>query len=100
MVSLALGEFRESNLNNLNSFSTDKSFLAVSDNNGDYRWTTAGAPSARVIAGKTWKVNEVGSDMTNHMISVSDESSSASEHLQRETTTVYLLVDTDTDFSA
>lgn len=38
--------------------------------------------------------------MTNHYISVPDNSSNASGDLPRETTTVYLLVDADGDFSA
>jgi len=63
-------------------------------------WTSTGAPDARQVMATTYRITETGSDMSNYVIAVPDNSSVApGARLKRETNAVYLLVDADGDFA-
>lgn len=85
------------NASNSNTFSADKSALLWGDNAGSVAaWTTTGAPSARQIVARTWKVQETGT-VGSVKVQVADNTASG---LPVETTAVYLLVDADGNFAA
>jgi uncharacterized repeat protein (TIGR01451 family) len=83
---------------NANGFSADKSALVWGDNAGSVAsWTATGAPSLRQIVARTWKVQETG---TVGSVKVQVADNSGSNGLPAESTTVYLLTDTDGDFTS
>ena len=99
LVSMGITSLASSNANNANSFSSDEQFIVWGNDDGSVAsWTGSGAPSDRVILPRTWKLQQTGSP-GNVEISIPDNSSSAGTTLPTEETTVYLLLDTDADFS-
>jgi hypothetical protein len=100
MVSISKGAFANTNGLNAGSFAADKDFLFIADNDGSVtNYTTSGAPTDRKILSRIWRVSELGTDATNYTIQVPDDSSTLTTKLPTEVTAVYLLQDTDTDFS-
>ena len=78
---------------------TDLSSMVWANNDGAITtWTAMNAPTNRAILPRVWKVDETGTIGTIH-ISVPDDSSALTAKLPAENTTVYLLTDTDADFS-
>lgn len=103
LVTMALGAIAVNNSGNTNTFATDQSFLGFADDAATFTrvltWT-GGAPADMQRLVRTWKVSETGTDTTDLMISVPDDSSALTGKLPREVAnTMYLLVDTDNDFS-
>lgn len=89
-----------SNVLNANSFAADKSFLAISDNNGSIAgWTTTGAPARRQIISRVWKVDKTN-NVDSIRIRVPDNTSTATNKLPPKLTTVLLAVDADGDFTS
>jgi uncharacterized repeat protein (TIGR01451 family) len=85
------------NATNTTTFSADKSALVWGDNNASVAaWTATGAPAARQIVARMWKVQETG---TVGSVKLQIADNSGSNGLPAETTTVYLLVDADGDFT-
>lgn len=100
LVSMAIGSLASSNANNGNSFSSDEQFVMWGNDDGSVSsWTGTGAPSDRVILGRKWKLQQTGAP-GNVEIAVPDDGSSASTVLPAEETTVYLLLDSDGDFTS
>ena len=62
-------------------------------------WIVNNAPASRQVIGKVYKSTETGSDYTGYMVSVPDNSSALTGKLPAETNKVYLLIDTDADFT-
>lgn len=103
MVAVGLGNIiATTNSGNTNNFENNLTFLAISDNGANIGdWTSTGAPGRRIILARTWRVSETGSDLTGFILSVQDNTGSAfSSELPPEATGVYLLVDSDSDFSS
>ncbi len=78
----------------------DLSFMTWANNDTDdtFAWTETGAPATRQILDRAWKVSETGTVGTVYL-SIPDNSSAATTKLPAESTAVYLLTDTDDDFS-
>lgn len=77
------------NISNTNSFSVDKSALVWGDNGASVAaWTTTGAPTARQILPRTWKVQETG---TVGSVKVRVPDNTGVNGLPVELTAVYLL---------
>ncbi len=87
-----------SNAANTNNFTADKSALIWGDNAGSVSsWTATGAPnSLRQLLNRTWKVQETG---TVGSVKIQIADNSGINGLPAEVNTVYLLTDTDNDFS-
>lgn len=100
MVSIAISALATSNASNSNSFSNDDEFVMWGNDNGSIvSFDTSGAPSNREIIDRTWKLQITGTP-GNVEIIVPDNSSSSSNKLPAEESTIYLLLDTDTNFSS
>ncbi len=99
LVSIARGALASSNENNANTFSADEQYLVWGNNDGALTFSTTGAPASRQILGRVWKMEQTGT-LSNMEFVVHDNSSSESTKLPAEETTVYLLLDTDSDFSS
>ena len=77
----------------------DLSFMAWANNDARMTaWVTTNAPTGRSILPRAWKIDETGAIATVY-ISIPDDSSTLATKLPTEGTTVYLLTDTDTNFS-
>ena len=99
LVSIARGALASSNENNANTFSANEQYLVWGNDDGALSFSTTGAPASRQILGRVWKMEQTGT-LSNMEFVVHDNSSSESTKLPAEETTVYLLLDTDTDFSS
>jgi len=88
-----------SNATNSNVFEADRTFFGFGNNSAGTGWTSVGAPLERQILQRTFRVTEKGTDVTGYVVSIPDNSSILGAKLQRETSVVYLYVDTDTNFS-
>jgi hypothetical protein len=98
MVSVATGSLAVDNASNANTISSNLNYMAWGNNNGSISFSGSGAPSGRQILGRTWRIEESGSGSVE--ISVPDNSSAASITLPAEQGNVYLLADTDADFTS
>ena len=98
LVSMGITALASSNASNANSFSADEQFIVWGNDDGSNTFSTTGAPTNRMILGRTWKMQFTGTP-GNVEISVPDNSSGASTTLPAEESTIYLLLDTDADFS-
>jgi len=98
-VTIALGAsgVASTNSGNTNAFDTDKSFLAVGDNNAEHKWTLNGAPTDRQVLMKQWKVQWTGG-ASQPLITITAPDSNSTTSTGRLATTVtqiYLLTDAD-----
>jgi hypothetical protein len=101
LVTIGKGVISATNALNASIFAADRDYLAFGDNNlAVTSWTSAGAPAARQILSRSWKVSEKGTDATDYKIQVPDDSSVLATKLPTEATSVYLLQDADGDFTA
>jgi hypothetical protein len=98
MVSIGLGSLEVDNASNTNNFVSDLSFLAWGNDGGTLSYSPTGAPDQLNILGRVWKVQETGT-VGSVKISVPGSTSSATVKLPLSTT-VFLLVDADGDFSS
>jgi hypothetical protein len=98
LVSIANVSLAVDNTTNANTISTDENYFLWGNNDGSISFSSAGAPTNRQILGRTWLIEENGSGSIE--ISVPDNSSAASTSLPAEETTIYLLADTDADFTS
>jgi hypothetical protein len=101
LVAVALGgTVQTSNALNGNTFGANKSFMAISDNGGAITsWSNAVSPFGRMIIGRTWKVQEVGT-VGSVRVQVPDNSSALTTKLPAENTVAYLVTDGDGDFTS
>lgn len=85
-----------------NTFANDKSFTFISDNSGLQLWVSTGTHNVdKLILGKKWRITETGHNYTGYTVSVTDNSSvSFTGKLPAETSGVYLIIDTDSDFTS
>jgi hypothetical protein len=96
LVTVGRGGIVASNEANTNTFTNDKSYFAFGDDNGALAWSNTGAPSGRQILGRKFKAQNLNYSQST-IVSVPDDSSTATTKLSSELNTVYLLVDTDGD---
>jgi len=87
------------NASNSNNFTDDRDFLLFGDNNGNLAWSATGAPAGQQKLGRVFRVQNTGS-VGSVKVQVPGNSSSLVTKLPSEVTAVYLLVDTDEDFSS
>ncbi|HYG83594.1 MAG TPA: DUF11 domain-containing protein [Verrucomicrobiae bacterium] len=99
LVTIGHGTIAADNISNPNNFAANNSFLMFGDNNGDIDWTTSGAPINKQITGRTFKVQKTGT-VGSTRVQVPDDSSTFATKLSPEVNTIYLLVDTDSDFTS
>ncbi len=91
--------FATTNALNTNTFSADRTFLAIGDDNGNVTaWTATGAPTGRTILARKWQVDETNA-VGMVRLRVPDNSSTAVVKLPAETQPVVMLVDADGDFT-
>lgn len=100
LVTMALGSsVATTNAQNTGVFTVDKSFTSLGDDNGSIgAWTSTGAPTNYRIISRKWKVQETGT-VGNVTLSVPDNSSTAATKLPPEAAKIYLITDTDNDFT-
>ena len=87
------------NTANASAFSADKSFMLWGNNNGAIAWQTTEAPSGRQRLTREWKIAETGT-VGSVKIRVPDNTSALASKLPAKTSTIFLLVDDDGDFSS
>ncbi len=98
IVTMGVGGIEADNGLNTNAL-TDKTFLVWANNNGAISWQVGESPASRVRLSREWKMDETGTIGTVKM-QIPDNSSLLAGKLPGEVTSVYLLVDTDGDFSS
>lgn len=84
--------------NTQNSVLTDNTFQLWGNNSGTIDWQTSEAPANRRRLGREWRVYETGT-VGSVRLEIPDDGSTASAKLPVEAGDVYLLVDSDGDFS-
>lgn len=101
LLTVGLGTIATSNVLNTNTFATDLSYLTWGNNNGGTAtWTTTGAPTGLEILRRKYMLQENLGDTGNVVISVPDDSSSATAKLPTENNKVWALFDADGDFTS
>jgi hypothetical protein len=99
LVAMGLGAIAANNAANANTFSADRNFMVWGDDGGANAWQTTESPTARQRLTREWRVQETGT-VGSVLVRVQDDGATSGGELPTETSTVYLLVDADGDFSS
>lgn len=87
------------NASNANTLANDEEYMVWGNNNGSVSFSTTGAPAGYSKLGRAWK-GETSTNFIGIEMQYPDNSSSASTKLPAEQNGVYLLADTDDDFTS